>query len=496
MSFNVGNPDDIFGLDIEQNHYKPIGDTELDAILSFFGSASDDISPQKANREMNETLEDCQLSMPTPYTQPKRFPELHESSLQEIEKNRQAKATKKNTKWGLKVFQAWSTERYGEEIDFGTIDTGNLNDKLRVFYAEATPKNPEKREKEMTSDQAREYHKNSMKSIRGALNRHIKDVGRDMDIVRDKDFRSANNMLDGKLKQNIVEGKSRPTQHKTIIENDDLIKIGTYLHQNVNPVILRLRVWYDLSIHFVSRGLEFHSQLTPESFTFHTDADSTEYVTLSHETKQKNRQGGLTSIDASSDKRMYATGNIRCPVQSLKLFLRKTPSDAKHLFNHCDKDAMNHPESFECWYTKTPVKQYQFARFMADISKNAICSNTYTAHCLRATSISKLSEADVELRHIMYYSGHRNESSIRSYSRDCSANQKRVISNTLASLTNQNCDHNQNGVGPLAAAEKYNLPLIPSNSLPMTYASSSSNVLSSGLFSNSSFNNCVFNFPH
>ena len=37
-----------------------------------------------------------------------------------------------------------------------------------------------------------------------------------------------------------------------------------------NPVILRYRVWYDLSIHFVTRGLEFHQQLSRNSFQFLT----------------------------------------------------------------------------------------------------------------------------------------------------------------------------------------------------------------------------------
>ena len=59
-----------------------------------------------------------------------------------------------------------------------------------------------------------------------------------------------------------------------------------------NPVILN-RVWYDLSIPFVSRGLEIHQQLSRNSFQFLTDNKGIEYVALSHEMKQKNWQGGL-----------------------------------------------------------------------------------------------------------------------------------------------------------------------------------------------------------
>jgi hypothetical protein len=97
-----------------------------------------------------------------------------------------------------------------------------------------------------------------MKNIRAAINRHIQDLDRDFDIVRDKGFRKVND-IDGKLKSNLQKGLSRPTKHKEIITLNDLEKITFYLYSVDNPVILRFRVWYNLDIHFVTRGLEFNS---------------------------------------------------------------------------------------------------------------------------------------------------------------------------------------------------------------------------------------------
>lgn len=71
---------------------------------------------------------------------------------------------------------------------------------------------------------------------------------------------------------------------------------------------------------------------------------------------------------------------------------------------------------------------------MADICKNAKCSKTYTAHSLRATSIQGMNDAGFEVRHIMHMSGHKNESSVRSYSRDCSTYQKASMSKALSNL--------------------------------------------------------------
>jgi hypothetical protein len=81
-----------------------------------------------------------------------------------------------------------------------------------------------------------------------------------------------------------------------------------------------------------------------------------------------------------------------------------------------------------------PCKQYQFSKFMPDISRNAGCSPRYTAHCLRSTAIQALNDRGFELRHIMFMSGHQNEASVRSYNRECSNEQKHRLSTTIAGV--------------------------------------------------------------
>jgi hypothetical protein len=87
-------------------------------------------------------------------------------------------------------------------------------------------------------------------------------------------------------------------------------KINEYLSKD-NAVALRLHVWYALAIHCVSRGCEFHHQLTMRSLKFEWDENDIEYVTIGHETQQKHYQGGLDDrIEQASDKRLYATGGM------------------------------------------------------------------------------------------------------------------------------------------------------------------------------------------
>lgn len=155
-------------------------------------------------------------------------------------------------------------------------------------------------------------------NMRAAINRYLADNGRNLDIIRNPIFKSANNTLDGLLKEQTRTGPSRPTKHKDIIENEDLKKIYSYMSQSSSsPIKLRQCVWYYLAIHFVSRGLEFHHQLKRDSFNYQSDDDGTEYVTLGHETQQKNFQGGPCIDEAPVDRRMYATGANNCPVAML-----------------------------------------------------------------------------------------------------------------------------------------------------------------------------------
>lgn len=63
-------------------------------------------------------------------------------------------------------------------------------------------------------------------------------------------------------------------------------------------VTLRFRIWFLLSIQFVSRGLGFHEQQEPKSFVFKTDKNGHEYAAISHKTKidwrdEINTAGGL-----------------------------------------------------------------------------------------------------------------------------------------------------------------------------------------------------------
>jgi len=130
--------------------------------------------------------------------------------------------------------------------------------------------------------------------------------------------------------------------------------------------------------------------------------------------------------------RMHATSSQICPVYSLRRYIEKRNPLCSAFFQR-PKDSFS--ESDAVWFENRPLGKNKLGRMMTDLSSNAGLSQVYTNHCIRATTITALSNAGFEARHIMTVSGHRNEASVRSYVKDTTSDQKRSMSATLSKLT-------------------------------------------------------------
>lgn len=93
------------------------------------------------------------------------------------------------------------------------------------------------------------------------------------------------------------------------------------------------------------------------------------------------------------------------------------------------------------WYINAALGHNTLGKMMSKISEDAGLSQTYTNHCIRATCITALDQKGFEARHIMAISGHRSETSIKSYSRNVSESKKHsifsVLSENIVPITNQ-----------------------------------------------------------
>jgi hypothetical protein len=136
---------------------------------------------------------------------------------------------------------------------------------------------------------------------------------------------------------------------------------------------------------------------------------------------------------------------------------------------------------------------------MTDLCKQAKCSKIYTAHCLRATAIQAMNDAGHELRHIMFMTGHKNETSIRSYNHHCSVQRTKSLSATLSRVATAEVVASsamtpvQQGIAPQNCISQ-NLPFGSEIGFQRNETQSNmSNVLTNArILNNSMFSSCVF----
>ncbi|KAL9962018.1 hypothetical protein ACROYT_G031072 [Oculina patagonica] len=142
-----------------------------------------------------------------------RFATLNSDELTAIVSNAQAKETKRNTKWGVKIFEEWCCQR-GIKRNVLQMSNEELDESLRRFYAEAR------------SQTGQEYSRPSLLGFRNSIERHIiANSDRSLKITGNPVFARSNKMLEAKLKALRREGKEK-VQHKAVIESQDLIKIN------------------------------------------------------------------------------------------------------------------------------------------------------------------------------------------------------------------------------------------------------------------------------
>lgn len=159
-----------------------------------------------------------------------------------------------------------------------------------------------------------------------------------------------------------------------------------------------------------------------------------EYVRRTSSEVTKNHQGVDDEDYEPEGGRVYATGTHRCPVTSFKKSVEKRNQNNTALWQR-PRDSIDENDS--TWSGNQPKGKNTLVCMMSNISKAAKLSNIYTNHCVRATCITVLSESGFEASHILTISGHRNEQSVRNYVGDTSTAQKRDISVSISSFTEQ-----------------------------------------------------------
>ena len=110
---------------------------------------------------------------------------------------------------------------------------------------------------------------------------------------------------------------------------------------------------------------------------------------------------------------MFGTGMSNWPVKYFKKSLSFLNPNQTALFQ---RPKRNFLPSDEIWFENSPIGVNKMGDMMKEISLAATLNKFHTNHCVRSTTISALDdEAGVPIHRIMQTSGHRSESSVKSY---------------------------------------------------------------------------------
>ena len=421
-----------------------------------------------------------------------RFSCRSDVDIDKLIEEKDSKSTKSSTKNAVKILREFCVEK-GLQTEFENLSKTELNDLLKSFYANARKKD------------GIFYSKNSINSIRYGIARYLM-AQKEVDIVNDTAFSSSNRVFSASLVELKRVGMAKVNHHPEITK-EDLEKLYSSFNLST-PKGLQQKCFFDIMFHLVRRGRENLRQQTKSTFAFATDSQQRKYVYQAVDELDKNHRENDDPRDSTTDGRMYERPGPLCPVKSFEKYLSKLHPQQQSLWQRPKETATENTES---WYCNAPLGKNTLGDLMKSISREANLSQIYTNHSIRATAVTVLDHSNVEARHIMRVSGHKSESSIRSYARRLSENKQREISTTLAEACRFSyCSDKPDAASSpdlaltssqfedaLDTISSSPLPRLSLPGSPIIHASQT-NSLESLTFASGAFNNCniTFNFNY
>ena len=306
--------------------------------------------------------------------------------------------------------------------NFEELPVEDLSAQLRHFYGE------------VRKIDGTPYSKNALAGLRSALHRHITGPPwhRKLNIMHDAEFKAANNVLMGVLKQQKRTGQDKTKSFKAITPTDMQKLMESNVFGDESPQSLQDLVWFSIQFYLCRRGFEGSRELRKDSFVFQEgDENNPDFCSLKYHESSKNHPGGFQDTN-DPQRRLHATGGPLCPVAALKLYISKLNEDCQSFYQRPNP---KYSES-GCWYLPVPLGIRKIQNMMSRLSQNAELSSKYTNHCVRAACVTTLMNSGYDPITVTRLSGHRNVASVMSYCRDATDDAKRCMGESLTSALN------------------------------------------------------------
>ena len=363
------------------------------------------------------------------------------------------------------------------------------------------------------------YNKKSLTAIRAALDRHLRSppLNKPFSIIGDPLFTEANKTLSNYLKTLSKRGDIAPTVHKQALTKEVIEKLydeGELVEfDTLNPGKLQQTAWFFISLFLGKRGRENQLTMKKTMLALRKTPAGEEYYEVSNERgavlATKNHQGGLHDQDDESNGKVFERpGSKRCPVKLISKYLRHLNPDSSNLFQRPRSPCKSfNPAKDEVWFCSVPLGHNTLENMLRGMTSRAGIQPYLTNHSIRATTVTVLSAANYESRHIKAITGHQSEASIESYSNTPTFHQFKAMSNAIADFVDSDCSSADpsaslvdESTGMAAASSSIHSTLASPDennarkSVEIQQSQKNSQHLVHGLIPGGTFHGCTFNF--
>ena len=253
-----------------------------------------------------------------------------------------------------------------------------------------------------------DYEPGSLKVMKAALDRHLKEKGCSFSIIKDRELFKSRKVLEGKARKLRNEGKGKlPNKSRSLTrEEEETLRESGQLG-NSSPRSLLNTMWWLLSQHFGNEFLTFAESPTKtrQRFTSSAEVCTTQNFTVNHD------------------------------VALFKNYLSKRPEGLK-LSGAFYLACIDNPTTTDVWYKKSRMgKNLTIIKIMKCMKENSplqdMCpEKRLSNHSVRKTVVRKLKAKGVPKSEIITITGHRQEQSVEAYDSG-NEDEQRQLSNII-----------------------------------------------------------------
>lgn len=332
-----------------------------------------------------------------------RFDVYTEAELKEKIENSVPDGTRKKVRWAMNLLKDWQNETINDETrlhmyqEIETAAASNINNELKHFILEVRKK-----------DRTR-YPPKTLYDIIVMINYYLmKDVGREMNIMKDIEFVDTRKALNAAMTESADTGLISGQHASEPISFDDentLFESGI-LGSTTTKHVLNTAL-YLLAVHTSVRGgAELRNLRAGENSQFRLEFHEGKEVLIYKETKAKNYQGNAKSLRKNPPPECLIHHNEnhdRCCVCFYKKLINGRPKDCQS--NALFLKPLARPKG-DVLFTNVPVGYHTLDNIIATIT--AGLQKRFTNQSTRKTAPTRLYQSNIPEQIIMEQTRHQS----------------------------------------------------------------------------------------